>query len=175
MKRKGRLVGLHIYPYNGDNYAFYNIFDKKAYLINGDDDYKKYVIYNSRLSLSIVIGFIVILFLKMYTLGVILGLAVYIGMSVAFYVKFIPSLPVIKKFSKPEGNFISRFIEPLSNARLYAISIMSIALGVLLIVNLYLTNYEQMIVIITYIIAALAILFGIVIAIAGIMRKNKQH
>lgn len=171
---KGRLVGLHIYNDDRGRYIFYNIFDKRAYWINDDTDFKKYSVFQIRLPLAIALGFIIVMLLDKVAFGIITGILVYILMSVYFYVKFIPSLKEVKNFTKPDTSFVDRFTEPMSPLRLLAATIMTFLISVLLVVNAYISNYDKITTILNYVLAVLAFGFAIMFLVAYVKKRQQS-
>ena len=173
--KKGTLVGLHVYTDERGRYVFYNIFDKKGYWINDDDEYKKYTIYQSRLPLAIIIGFIVTSVLNRFWLGIGLGIFIYVGMTFMFYKNFVPSLKVISGFKKPENSsLITRIVEPLSQARIITASILCLAMSILLCVNVQMSDFDELTAILNYALSAIVLVFSIIFLVA-FYRKRKME
>lgn len=173
--QRGRLIGLHVYTDERGRDIFYNVFDKKAYWINDNNDYKKFSVFQSRLPLAIALGFLVSVFTDMVWLGLVVGVATFVVMAVYFYVKFIPTLQVINSFKRPKTSYLMRVVEPLSDGRIIAASVLFIAIGVLLVVNAKINvDYSEAVIILNYVVAVLAVAMGIMFLVAFFIKKKSR-
>ena len=173
-KTKGRVLGLHVYNDERGRLIYYNVFNKKAYWVNDQTDYKKFSVFQTRLPLSIALGFIVIMFLDMLWFGLISGILVYVLMSIYFYVKFLPSLKEIKNFERPKESFMMRFVGPLSDTRIIIAIIMIFLIAILLVVNVQISEYDEITEILNYVLAAGVAIFGFML-IGAFFKKKKLN
>ena len=174
-KKNPRLFGLHIYTDDKGRYVFYNIFNKTAYLLSAAEDIKKYTIFQTRLTLSIVVGFFVLNFFKMPILGVSLGVGIYVVMTVVFYTKFIANLAVAKNFDrKGQDSFLMRYLAPMSNTRIMLAVVLLVAISLLIIVNVKINDFDQLTIILNYIISGIAAIAAIILLVAYIVKLRTE-
>ncbi len=174
-KNNNRLFGLHIYTDDKGRYIFYNIFNKTPYLLTSSDDIKKFTIYQTRLALSIVVGFFVLNFLEMPILGVSLGVVVYVVMTIFLYTKFIPNLAIAKNFDiKAQDSFLMRYLAPMSNTRIVIAVCLLMAISLLIIFNVRISDFDKLTVILNYIVSVVATIAAIVLAIAYIIKVRTK-
>ena len=173
--KNNRLGGLHIYTDAKGRYVFYNVFNKTAYLLTATDDIRKYTIFQTRLAISILVGFVVLNFLDMPVLGVILAVAIYVVMTVIFYTKFIANLAVAKGFDiKSQDSFLMRYIGSMSNTRIIVGIVMLVALSVLVIVNVKISDFNQLTNILNYIISGIAAILAVILVVAYILKLRTE-
>ncbi len=174
-KNDGRLFGLHIYQDDKGRYVFYNIFNKKAYLITAADDIKKYTVYQTRLAMAILVGFIVLNFLEMPILGVALGIGLYVVLTIMFYRKFIANLATAKNFDiKAQPSFLMRFAGPLSYTRLRVAAVLLVVMSVLIIYNVKISDFDQLTATLNYVMSACAIVAAVVMVYAYFVKKRND-
>ena len=170
-KKNPRLFGLHIYTDDKGRYVFYNIFNKTAYLLSAAEDIKKYGIFQTRLALAILVGFVVLNYLEMPILGVTLGVVIYVVMTVIFYTKFINGLAVVKDFDiEAQDSFLMRYLGPLSNTRIVVSIVLLVAISLLIIVNVNVSDFDELIVILNYVISGIAALVAVILTVAYIIK-----
>ena len=173
-KIKGRVLGLHVYNDERGRLIFFNIFNKKAYCVKDQRDYKKFSVFQTRLPLSIALGFIVIMFLDRFWFGIGAGVLVYVMMSVYFYAKFLPGLKEVKNFNKPSESFMMRFVEPLSDTRIIIAIVLIFLIAILLVVNVQISDYDEITEYLNYALAGGVAIFGFMI-IGAFFKKKKLN
>ena len=173
--KNDRLFGIHIYTDDKGRYVFYNIFNKTAYLLSAADDIKKYNIFQTRLGISILAGFVVLNFLNMPILGVGLGVAIYVVVTVIFYTKFIPNLAVAKRFDiRGQESFLMRYLGPMSNTRIMIIVILLVAISLLIIVNVRVSDFDELTVVLNYVVSGIAALVAVILLVAYVFKLRSE-
>ena len=156
------LDGLFIYHDSKNRTIYSNPFQKDGYILT-NSDMKAYSIYAGRIIFAIAIPAVLYLVIKLpLYVYFIVGILVYLIMSALFYFKFLPSLPVIKDFKKPQReNIFIRNSNKLSTFRLLMVFVVGILAIFLLILNIKLSSFDNFTLIANYCLIIFIALYSI--------------
>ena len=135
------LRGFFIYQDDRHRTVYANPILKKNYLINKSEE-RTFTAFSMRLSVSILIGVLLGYVLQNYAIGAVAGILVFAVWTIYFWFVYLPKLPEVRNFKKPEGSGVLASIETMENWRIALIAVLTIVISVLSYVNLKQKNYE---------------------------------
>lgn len=155
------LDGMFIYHDKKNRVVYSNPFTKKGWIIN-DIDARDYLQYSMRImyaAFGVLFGFI---FFKNVLFAFIVGLIVYLVTTGFFVFKFLPRLPVIENFEKPEQEpYIIRNAKIQTKTSSVLMMIMAFSMGIFLIYNGFHNNYTGVSLVCDLLLAGIALVFGV--------------
>lgn len=171
--RATKPVGFSIYQDEKGRYIYYDRLSGKAYQVL-KSDFKKFNVLSTRIITSIAIGYLTYAISNIIWIGIVVGLAVYIAMLIAFRKIFINGTTYVDGF-KPSKNesFITKAAKRVSKVKCIALIILLFALSILSIININTQEYELTILVLNYVLAIGSFGFGILYCVV-LSHINKQ-
>lgn len=151
--------GIHVYQDDHNRNVYYNIFDKKAYVLSGHE--KEFRTYSQRF----VFGLIAIILTYLFEIPLlfcgIIGIITYALLEIKFR-KFLKKLPQFTGFVPSKRTSIVQKELSLNINKIILKAILTFILGILLIVNAQISGYTGAILYLNWLLSALAFMMCIV-------------
>lgn len=160
-EKKKELGGLFVFNDEKTNQTVYfDILKKQAYIITSEKE-QKYAIYATRYIIEVAIAIFICSNYKLsYYWGIGVFVVAFIIGELIFRYKYLYKLPILKHFQKKKKEaFFIRISKNTSMSRALIITILSIVLAVVGIINFYVTKYNPY--------GAIMFLFECCMAVAG--------
>lgn len=171
--RQLKSTGMGTYVDDRGRNIVYDRFSKKAYYITKNDE-QKFNLYGMRFPLAIIVGYLIAYNIQFY-LGIGAGILIFVVGEILYHSIFLRSLNEVPRFEKPENvPFYVQLALRMSEKRLVISIIVCILLSVLLVYSANLNAYEGLILILNYLLAAAAFIFG-GIHVLAIIYKRKNN
>ena len=159
---KQLLLGFNLYTDRLDHLFYLNRFDHQYYAID-NKSIKKYTIYSFRFPISLAIFYFADVFTHSLLIGALIGIGLYVVLTVAFYMVFLKSLASYPSIKQPNKLTYTRQCKSgLSKIRLQALIGLSAVLAIALVVNVLVSDYSTEINILNYVLAAIVAVFCII-------------
>lgn len=161
--------GIHVYQDEHNRYVYYNIFDKKAYVLTGHE--KEFRTYSQRFVFGLIAVILTYLFEIPLLFCGIIGIIAYVLMEIKFR-RFLNKLPHFTGFTPTKRTSILQKELSLNINKIILKAILTFILGILLIVNAKISGYTGVILYLNWLLSAFAFLMCIV-EIRAIFIKSK--
>lgn len=177
-KRINKLEDLHDrhVNYNGKNYIYSDMFtSNKGYILN-NSDVDSYNFYASRFLIGVTAAILVYVFLKIIIPAIIIGLVIYIGLEIAFRVKFLKTKISIDNYTPPKKeSYISTLTKSFSIKKMVLIILVGVSIAVLIPINIKQNHFTGLTLYLNYLILIGIVVYLVLIVIALINSlKNKE-
>ena len=153
------LLGFNLYTDRLDHLYYKSPFTHQFYAID-PGSIKKYTVYSFRFPIALALFYFAYVFSHSLGIAAAIGIVVYAAMAFAFHTVFLKKLvpyPVIKQ---PQKLTYARHCKAsLSKIRLQALILLSALLAIAFILNVMVSHYDLELVILNYLLAAMAALF----------------
>lgn len=135
--------GNHVYLYKNGQTIYRNPLTKLAYIITKDEA-RAYTFYSARSLLGVGSAYVLTVLLDNPFIGFAVGGSLWGVISLVFYLHFLPSLAVEKRFVPPKKiSFLERMIRATSTARLISAGFFSLLIGFFIYTLAHLNNYQS--------------------------------
>lgn len=160
-ERVGKHIGFSLYQDDKGRTVYYDRINKKGYQISKKDE-KKYFLYSSRPVSAFIIGYIAYYFSHSWPISIFVALVAYLVILFFFRKLFLADLPEAPKFVPTKGDpLYVRSANMFSTSRIIVIIIIAFMLAIGTVINAITSNYESVILILNYALAAGAFVFGL--------------
>ena len=143
-KEEALVTGRNVYLYNKRT-IYYDRHTDTNYIIR-EGDVRAYNLLSIRHFMAFAFGYTTAVVFNNIWVGLVIGLAIWGGMSYYYYKKYLPSLGVDQGFKRPPTvSYTDSLAQRLSAGRLLASAIVSILLAVSLIANAFVSQFQTVV------------------------------
>ncbi|MBQ6125539.1 MAG: hypothetical protein IJI77_00730 [Erysipelotrichaceae bacterium] len=173
--KASELNGLFIYHDQKKGTIFYDIFTKRAFIIT-TSDVQKYLVYTSMFPACILISFGVMSLLSLNLVDMmIMFIALMILSESLFRFFFFYKLPEVKNWKPEKKETVVSYLENnYSSARLTLLTVLLIALAAVIPLYTYIEEMKGIEYYLNYLIAAIALVFAVIVIIALVRKKRNK-
>ncbi len=134
-------VGMNIYTDKYNRSIYYNVFDKKGYIIT-EKNYKAYAYLQNRYLITIAVTIISSIFISDYLINILIGAIALVVLELYFRFKVLPNCVILDKFVPLKENKSRNRLKETSKDKMVIRSIAYIALAILLVLNAFEQGFE---------------------------------
>ena len=173
--KASELNGLFIYHDQKKGTIFYDIFTKRAFIITSSD-VQKYLVYTSMFPVCILISFGVMSLLSLSLVDmIIMFIALMILTESLFRFFFFYKLPEVKNWKPEKRETVVSYLENnYSSARLTVLTVLLLALAAVIPLYTYIEEMKGIEYYLNYLIAAVALVFAVIVIIALVRKKRNK-
>lgn len=166
-----RSTGLGTYVDDRGRNIVYDRFSKKAYYITKTDE-QKFSLYGMRYPLAIIVGYLLAYNFNLY-LGIGIGILIFVVGEGLYRFIFLRNLNEVPRFNKPDPvPFYVQLAFTMSKRRLSISAFVSFLLAALLVYSAELNQYDTASLVLNYIFAFAAAIYGLLHILAITYKKN---
>ncbi|MDO4941118.1 MAG: hypothetical protein Q4E33_05460 [Erysipelotrichaceae bacterium] len=158
--RTGKHMSFSLYQDEAGRTIYYDRYTKKGYQISKKEE-KKYFLFSSRPVSAFIVGYITYYFSHSWPISIFAAILAYLVILFFFRKLFLADLPEVPKFVPLKGDpLYVRSANMFSKGKIIVIIILAFLLSFGTAINAYISNYEQIVLILNYVLAVGAFIFG---------------